>query len=46
MDKKKYIPDDVHPKKGDGEVRRMLNTPIELCKGVRERRRMPCAVLS
>jgi hypothetical protein len=46
MDKKLYIPDDVHQKNGDEEVRRMLNTPIELCKGVRKRRMMPCAVLS
>jgi hypothetical protein len=46
MDQKLYITDDVHQKKGDEEVRRMFNTPIELCKGVRKRRMVPCAVLS
>jgi hypothetical protein len=30
----------------EGEVRIMLNTPIQLCKGVRKRYMMPYAVLS
>jgi hypothetical protein len=33
-------------KKETKRLGRMLNTPIELCKGVRKRRVMPCAVLS
>jgi hypothetical protein len=28
----------IQKKKGDGGVKRMLNTPIEVCKGVRKRR--------